>query len=136
MAAQIRVVEEKPVDGIPEGLIEATDTVVHVSRETTPPLSAPAAVDSRVLATFQALDGRLKAVEQAVIGVPRSLGVLQGLLRALGTQALMALALIGCLALAAAVILNPTLVGAAILGAVAMVLYLPLAALALWGKGR
>src|ERR1700690_3859924 len=83
-----------------------------------------------VVAAFQAIVGRLQAVEAAVQGVPKAVGLMRVLLAALGARALVGIALLGCLGLAAAAALHPSWEGCAIFCAFAVLGYLPIAALA------
>lgn len=84
----------------------AAPTPAHapVTRETAP----------EVIAVINALNARLGAVEGAVHNLPRTAGIVKSLLLALGTRALMALSLLGCLALAGYTIWSPSWQGISI----------------------
>ncbi len=127
MAAAVKVVEEEeitaetPVRVIPPHMPTAT-----------PP--APAAPHPDIVAAIQQLNGRLQAVETTIQGVPASIGLIRSLIAALGNRALMALALLGCLALAGATALWPSWQGLAIFCGFAVLAYLPMAYLASRGN--
>lgn len=122
MAAQIKVVGEQEIQGAaPLGALSAP----------TPDHSAAVAElqnAARIFAT------RLGAVETAIQGVPRAVGLLQSLAAALGARAVMVIALFGALGLATAAILSPSQNTLAIFGGYCVMIYLPLAILAYRGK--
>ena len=94
----------------------------------------PPAPDPSIVAALQSLNGRLQAVEGAIQGVPKALGLIGALTRALGNRALMLIALLGCMGLAGATALWPSTIGLAILGLFAVLVYLPMAYLASRGN--
>ena len=98
------------------------------------PPAAPPAPDPSIVAALQSLNGRLQAVEGAIQGVPKALGLIGALTRALGNRALMLIALLGCMGLAGATALWPSTIGLAILGLFAVLVYLPMAYLASRGN--
>lgn len=127
MAAAIKVVEEHEIqtDGATEPSVQVAPA--QAASQSQPP-------DPQIVAALHALNGRLQAVEGAIQGVPKTVGLIRTMTRALGANVLMTLALLGCLGLAGATAFAPSWQGAAISGGFAVLVYLPLAALAYWGK--
>jgi hypothetical protein len=126
MAGSIRVVEDTEVgDAVIEGVAAPppTATAPDVSRET-----------QQIVVALHALNGRLQAVENAIQGVPKAVGLIRNLIRALGSRALMCLAMLGCLGLAGFTIWQPTWQGMAITGMVIVGVFAPMAYLASRGN--
>ena len=119
----IKMVSETEVEGEDQG--SATGTLP--AQPNTAPPTAPIEPDPRVVAAVTALNARLGAVEQAVVGVPKSIGVIRGLLLALGNRTMMSLAMLGCLGLAGYTAYAPTWQGMAITGMVILGVFAPLA---------
>lgn len=120
MAAQIKIVDEAE---IAEGQAAAQSQSF--------PLAPP---DPRVVEALQNIAVRLAAAESAVQSVPKAIGVIGMLLRALGARVLMFFALAGCVALAAMMVLQSTWQGLIIFIAFAVLVYLPLAYIASRGN--
>lgn len=129
MAAHIRVVDERAMGPVERLAMNGIDpAAAHI-----PPPAPSAALSEphpEVVKAIHALAGRLQAVETATQGVPKTVGLIRVLLAALGARALVCLALLGCLGLAAADAVHPTWEGTATFGAFAVLVYLPIAALA------
>ncbi len=119
MAAQIKIVDEQEIGG-------------SFAPASPPPISQAPPLD--VLAALHALNGRLQAVEAAIQGVPKAVGLIRTLTRALGARALMFVAMIGCLGLASATAVSQSWEGVSIFAAFAILVYLPMAYLASKGN--
>lgn len=137
--AQIAVLHETELEPNADGSwraagAEAPQPLVSPSPAPTPAAAPHVSRETEIVGALQILNGRLQAVERTVADVPKAASLLRALLGALGTQSLMCLSMLGCMALAIPLALHPTWEGAAILGAFSVIIYLPLAALALWGK--
>ena len=124
MAAQIRVVEEVEAG---ENALAGAPLSLGVPPEAPKP-------SQEVVAAFQLVGSRLAALETAVQGVPKAIGYIRTILRALGARTLMALAVVGCLGLAAAAAYHPSWEGLGIFVAFALLVYLPMAYLASKGN--
>lgn len=107
MVALVKIVGETEVDN---GVVAPQQT--QPIRITAPVVSEPdPRVDTlidQVAKIAQEAQGRLLALEQAVQGVPRAVGIARTLLAALSARMLAFIALIGCLALAGAEVFNPS----------------------------
>src|SRR5579859_3311147 len=137
MAAAIRVVDEQdvsPPETIPMLGAGPGPSFGVGGVPTAQPVPAPdPRVDvlaANVQKIAQAAESRLQALEQAVQGVPRGVGVLRSLSRPLGSRALVSLALLGCLGLAGAQAYQPSWQGLAIFGAYSILVFLPIVAAA------
>jgi hypothetical protein len=129
MASVIKLVEESAVGG--NGTLPAIGGEWPAPKE--PPVApppAPSEPSPQIIAAFQAINGRLQAVESAVQGVPKAVGLMRVLLAALGARALVSIALLACFGLAAQAALHPSWEAFATFGAFAVLVYLPVAALA------
>lgn len=124
MAGSIRVVSETDVGEAGGVSLAQPLSSAAVSRET---------ADPQIIAAFAAINGRLQAIEGAVQGIPQSVGLIRGLLRALGARVLMGLAMSGCLGLAGATAFWPSWQGLATFAAFSVLVYLPMAYLAAKG---
>lgn len=122
MAAVVKIIEEQDVSEGPQA---------------PPPASAAqmaSYVDPQVVAAIQNINGRLQVAEATIQAVPKAIGLIGTLSRALGARALMFVSLLGCLGLAGAAALQPSWQGLGIFGAFAVLVYLPQAYLASRGN--
>lgn len=117
MAAVVKIIEEQDVSEGPQA----------------PPPVAPA-IDPQIVAAIQNINGRVQVAEAAIQAVPKAIGLIGTLSRALGARVLMFVSLLGCLGLAGAAALQPSWQGLGIFGAFAVLVYLPQAYLASRGN--
>lgn len=137
MAAQIRVVGETDVDSA-EGLpasVSGLSAAIPTPAEVSPVAPSPAfpQIHPEVVAAFQksgqmfqAQEARISAAEKALASIPKAVGTIATLTRALAAKSLAALALLGCLGLAAANAYNPSWQLLSTLGMVIVGVFAPL----------
>lgn len=103
------------------------------------PAPAPVAlpqIDPRIIQAFAKGEARIIALESVIGSVPKAATVIRALLAALGVRLAMFLALAGALGLAVPAVLWPDWQRLLTLAGYAVLVYLPLAALAYFHRGN
>ena len=146
MAAKIAVVEETDMPAEAQG--SALSGIFPERPIPAPAIGFPMAgaassapptlpqIDPRIIQAFAKGEARIIALESVIGSVPKAATVIRALLAALGVRVAMFFALAGALGLAVPAVLWPDWQRLLTLGGYAVLVYLPLAALAYFHRGN